>query len=335
MNRHLLAALASSFLVFACDGSEPAGPVPSSSLEELGEELFFDTALSVNRTQSCATCHDPERGYVDSRVDERGERLPVSQGDDGVSFGSRNAPSAAYAAFVPSYTVGSRQRFNKQTQNRLYSGPLGGLFYDGRSSSLEEQSGGPPLSPVEMGFSNAAEVVARLASNPRYLASFEALFGEDVMGDSAQAYAAMQDAIAAYERTEVFAPFDSKYDRSLRGDASLSFKELTGRALFFSEFANCAICHQLRNNGDPVGRLTETFSGYEYHNIGVPSNPQARSLSGVAQPDQGLLERDDVDDPSFLGLFRTPTLRNVAVTGPYMHNGVFKDLRTVIEFSDR
>ncbi|MEL6547097.1 MAG: hypothetical protein AAFQ82_20895, partial [Myxococcota bacterium] len=136
-------------------------------------------------------------------------------------------------------------------------------------------------------------------------------------------------------RTEVFAPFDSKYDRSLRGDASLSFKELTGRALFFSEFANCAICHQLRNNGDPVGRLTETFSGYEYHNIGVPSNPQARSLSGVAQPDQGLLERDDVDDPSFLGLFRTPTLRNVAVTGPYMHNGVFKDLRTVIEFYDR
>ncbi|MEM6532668.1 MAG: cytochrome c peroxidase [Myxococcota bacterium] len=305
------------------------------SLEALGEALFFETSLSANRTQACATCHNPERGFVDDRIDETGQVRPVSLGDDGSSFGTRNAPSAAYAAFAPEYTVGIRQRFNRQNSNRLYEGPLGGLFYDGRAATVEAQAGGPPTNPGEMGLSDEAMLVSRLREDPLYTASFERFFGASVFSDATVAYAAFTEAVGAYERSEVFSPFDSKYDRALRGEATLSFKELTGRALFFSEFANCAICHQLHGSGDPVNKFAETFTGYEFHNIGVPANPRATELSGVAGPDLGLGGREDISDLAQRGKFKTPTLRNIAVTGPYMHNGVFEELRTVVEFYDQ
>lgn len=311
-------------------GEDPASP-PFTTKEALGEALFFETALSDGRSQSCATCHNPERGFADNRTDDRGEVFPVSRGDDGVSFGIRNAPSAAYAFLTPGYSVTTRQRFNKQNANRLYEGPLGGLFVDGRAESVEEQAGGPPLNPVEMGLADEQAAVARLREDPGYEASFEALFGVGVFDDSARAFDAVTEAIGAYERSSAFAPFDSKYDRALRGEATLSFMELTGRALFFSEFTNCAICHQLHSNGDPVNKLEETFTGYEFHNIGVPPNPRVSELSGVDEADGGLGLRAGAPE---LGKFKTPTLRNVAVTGPYMHNGVFRDLRTVVEFYD-
>lgn len=316
-------------------GEEPAAPVAFSDLEALGEELFFDQALSRDGNQSCATCHNPEAAFVDDRTGDDGRVLPVSLGDDMTSFGARNAPTASYAVLAPAFSFGTRERHNKHNQNRLYEGPLGGLFHDGRATDLAAQAGGPPLSPVEMALVDEAMAVDRLKANPRYVASFELLFGEGILSDVPRAYAAMTEAIAAFESTEQFAPFDSKYDRSLRGEATLSFKELTGKALFFSEFANCAICHQLRGNGDPIGKFEETFTGYEYHNVGTPANPEAQALSGVFEPDLGLLSREDITDPAHAGKFRTPTLRNVAVTGPYMHNGVFRDLRTVIEFYDQ
>lgn len=340
MQHRILRTTLLGLALIAC-GEEDAGPTSPAadpelaSLEALGEELFFDTALSFDQTQSCATCHEPERAFIDPRVDVAGEILPVSRGDDGVSFGRRNAPSVAYAAFTPAFGVGTRNRFNKQSQHRLYEGPLGGFFHDGRALSLEEQAGIPPLSSVEMGMPSEAAVVERLAVNPRYRASFEFLFGDDVFDDPLPAYAAMTASIAAFERTEDVSPFDSRYDRALRGEVTLSFKELTGRALFFSEFTNCAICHQLHSNGDPVAKFEETFTGYEFHNLGIPSNPEVATLSGDSSPDRGLGTRTGFDDGSQLGKFKTPTLRNVAVTGPYMHNGVFSELRTVVEFYDR
>ncbi len=328
------AALLMSVLALGC-GENEAAPVELDTLETLGEELFFDTALSLRGNQSCATCHNPEAAFVDDRTFEDGRVRPVSLGDDEVSFGGRNAPTAAYAALAPEFTYGTRQRHNKQSQNRLYEGPLGGLFHDGREADLEGQAGGPPLNPVEMALADEAMAVNRLKENPRYVASFELLFGEGVLNDTPRAYRSMTEAIAAFERTEQFSPFDSKYDRSLTGEVTLSFKELTGKALFFSEFANCAICHQLNGNGDPVNKFAETFTGFEYHNVGTPVNPEVQALTGIAEPDLGLLSREDVTDPDHAGKFRTPTLRNVAVTGPYMHNGVFRDLRTVIEFYDQ
>ncbi|MCH2068490.1 MAG: methylamine utilization protein MauG [Shimia sp.] len=290
-----------------------AEDVPTT-LEALGERLFFDVNLSANRTQSCATCHDPEYGFADPRG-------MASIGDDGHSLGDRNAPSAAYASFTP--------EFHKNADGIW----AGGQFWDGRANRLEDQAGGPPLNPIEMGMADEAAVIARLLEDPVYTQAFPALFDDDVLGDPQSGYTAMTDAIAAFERTEVFSPFDSKYDRFLRGEVELTREEDLGRVLFFSEqFTNCNLCHQLgKSQLDPQ----ETFTNYEYHNIGVPENLALRDLNGVTHGtvDTGLAAHPDMDgNPTLRGKFKTPTLRNVAVTGPYMHNGVFEDLRTVVLF---
>lgn len=299
----------------------PALAAPFDTVEELGEALFFDTNLSANRTQSCATCHDPETGFADPRDTDLGRA--VSLGDDGRSLGDRNAPTASYAAFVPGL---------HRTVEGLWAG---GLFWDGRASTLEDQAGGPPLNPIEMGMPDKAAVVARLRENPDYVAAMQALFGPQVFADSDAAYAAMTSAIAAFERSPLFAPFDSKYDRFLKGEYQLTEDEELGRILFFSEqFTNCNLCHQIgRSALDPQ----EVFTNHEYHNIGVPANRAVREHNGVPADltDAGLLANPKVDDPAQDGKFRVPTLRNVAVTGPYMHNGVFKDLRSVILFYNR
>ncbi len=297
--------------------AEPLYPTP----EALGEALFFDTGLSANRTQACATCHDPSAGFVDHRGE--GVAAAVSLGDDGVSLGDRNAPTAAYAMFSPPF--GFVEKTNRWT---------GGQFHDGRETDLAGQAGGPPLNPIEMGMPDKASVVARLQEDEDYVVSMQALFGAGLFEDTEAAYGAMAESIAAYERTEGFAPFDSRYDRFLRGEETLTDEEELGRVLFFSEqFTNCALCHQLRRSAiDP----RETFSNYEYHNIGVPENTALREINGVAAGfvDTGLLMNPAVEDPAAAGLFKVPTLRNVAVTGPYMHNGVFADLRTVVLFYD-
>lgn len=290
-----------------------AEDVPTT-LEALGERLFFDVNLSANRSQSCATCHDPERGFADPRG-------MASIGDDGESLGDRNAPSAAYAAFTP--------EFHKNADGIW----AGGQFWDGRVNQLEDQAGGPPLNPIEMGMADEAAVVARLLEDPVYTEAFPALFDGDVLGDPQSGYNAMTKAIATFERTAVFAPFDSKYDRFLRGEVKLTREEDLGRVLFFSEqFTNCNLCHQLGiSQLDPK----ETFTNYEYHNIGVPENLALRDLNGVSSGtlDIGLAAHPEIDgEPTQRGKFKTPTLRNVAVTGPYMHNGIFEDLRTVVLF---
>lgn len=308
----------------ACGGSEAEPPAALTEVQ-LGELLFHDTNLSAERTQACATCHDPAHAFVDARLGADGRTAATSLGADGVSRGTRNTPTAAYAAFAPRFVVGTRQRHNKQNANRLYEGPLGGQFWDGRRGGLAEQAGDPPLNPIEMGMPSADAVAARILEDPTYRDTLEALYGADILEAPGRVFSAFTEAVAAYERTETFAPFDARYDRSLRGEVTLSFKERAGRALFFSQFTNCAICHQLHENGDPTVRGAETFTGYEFHNIGVPANPDVQ-----AAPDLGLFET--TADAADRGKMKTPTLRNVAVTGPYMHNGVFEDLRTTIEF---
>ena len=145
----------------------------------------------------------------------------------------------------------------------------------------------------------------------------------------------MTASIAAFEKTEFFAPFDSRYDRYLRGELELTAQESLGEALFFSQqFTNCNACHQLRAF---PGSDKETFTNYEYHNLGVPVNIAARQAAGTPNDfiDHGLLENPQVTDEKQDGKFKVPTLRNIAITGPYMHNGVFNDLRTVVLFYDK
>lgn len=287
--------------------------VPESEAA-LGERLFFDVNLSANRTQSCATCHDPAHAFSDPRG-------MASLGDDGQSLGDRNAPTVTYAALTPA--------FHRDAEGRW----RGGQFHDGRASALEDQAGGPPLNPAEMGMADKASVLARLREDPVYVAAFTAVFGAEVLEDPEAGYEAMTRAIAAFERQPQFSPFDSKYDRFLRGEVELTREEELGRILFFSQqFTNCNQCHQLSTR--PSDRH-ETFTDYSFHNIGVPENHGLREVNGVSPGtvDDGLAGHPEFGgDPAHRGKFRTPTLRNVAVTGPYMHNGVFGDLRTVVLF---
>lgn len=307
--------------LMGASSAQADNPLTFESIEELGQALFFDVNLSQNRSQSCATCHDPSHGFVDARDTAAGRAF--SQGDDGHSLGDRNAPTAAYAMFSP--------KFHK-TDEGYY---IGGQFLDGREPDLAGQAGGPPLNPIEMGMIDKASIVVRLQENSDYVAALTAYFDADVFDDPATAYGAMATSIAAYETTAEFAPFDSKYDRYLRGEYTMTSAEELGKLLFFSEqFTNCNLCHQLQTS--PISQQ-ETFSDYRYYNIGVPTNIAGRAHNGVPLDtiDHGLMGNPAVGDASEDGKFRTPTLRNVAITGPYMHNGVYNDLRTVILFYNR
>ncbi len=296
----------------------------NSAKETLGQLLFFDKNLSQNRTQSCATCHAPEHGFIDNR--DNGVGGMVSLGDDGKSLGDRNAPTAAYAMFSPDFSVNKKGIYK------------GGQFHDGREKDLAGQAGGPPTNPIEMGMKDKASTVERLKENKNYLNSFKGIYGDDIFNDTEKAYSAMADSIASFERTDLFAPFDSKYDRYLKGEYKLTKREDLGMTLFFSkQFTNCNICHQLNKSQT---HKKETFTNYEYHNIGVPANTALREKNGKGKDfiDHGLLENPAVlakNDKKHDAKYKVPTLRNIAVTGPYMHNGIFKDLKTVVLFYDK
>ncbi|CAC9448040.1 Cytochrome c551 peroxidase (EC 1.11.1.5) [uncultured Gammaproteobacteria bacterium] len=288
--------------------------------QALGQQLFFDPILSNNRTQSCSTCHNPSLGFIDNR--DNGVGGAASLGDDGKSLGDRNTPSAAYAMLSPDF------HFNKKNQQWI-----GGQFLDGREQDLKGQAGGPPLNPGEMNLPNKQTLINRFKNHPAYNTQFKDIYGDDVFNDADKAYTAMAQSIAEFEKTKIFAPFDSKYDRYLAGKYELTDLEDLGRSLFFSSSnTNCATCHQLKKFDNATG---ETFSNYEYHNIGVPINTALRTKNGVKTIDEGLLNNPKVNDIKQKGKFRTPSLRNVAITAPYMHNGVFKDLTTVIMFYDK
>ncbi|OCL81589.1 cytochrome-c peroxidase [Arcobacter porcinus] len=289
------------------------------SQEEIGKVLFFDPNLSANRTQSCATCHNPQVGFIDDR--DNGVSKMASLGDDLKSLGDRQAPTASYAKFSPEFHFDSKKGFY-----------VGGQFWDGRASTLEEQAGGPPLNPIEMGMKDEKEVIARIKENNFYVDNFKRIFGDNIFKDDKKAYEAMTKLIASFERTDEFSPFDSKYDRYLKGEYDLTPLEDLGMSIFFSNNNNsCATCHVLKGED----REGETFSNYEFHNIGVPINHKLRAKNGAKEKDLGLLANPNINDEKQIGKYKTPSLRNVAVTGPYMHNGVFQDLRTVVLFYDK
>lgn len=288
---------------------------------QLGRLLFIDKNLSLNRSQACATCHNPAAGFVDDRGNGVGSA--ASLGDDGQSLGDRTAPSAAYAAFSP--------KFHFNAKSKKY---IGGQFWDGRATDLQAQAGGPPLNPAEMGLPDVEAVRNRLEENDYYVIAFREIYGQDIFNNSDEIYQAMTDSIAAFERSDYFSPFDSKYDRYLQGEYEMTAQEELGMSLFFSNNnTNCVSCHILKGEDKPE----ETFSNYEFHNIGTPVNNALRVKNGVdvEHIDHGLLDNPAVKDVEQDGKYKVPTLRNISVTAPYMHNGIFSELKTVIEFYDK
>lgn len=310
--------LGTTLLVTACGGgggdNPPSGGSTSGvTIEEVGQLLFEDTALSANGNQACATCHDSTHGFADPAVTVNS---PVSEGSKPGEFGDRNAPTAAYAKFTPA--------FSANCNDANFTGvPCGGQFLDGRRDTLAAQAGDPFLNPVEMANDNEADVVNKVRLST-YADKFRQVFGDSVFSDTSLAYQKITKAIAAYESTNEFAPFDSKFDCYLQDPANypLSTLEQQGFDLFTGQ-ANCSVCHTIPTNGDPV-----LFTNHMYFNIGVPQNPNHPMGTGFV--DHGLMNH--THDSTHDGLFKTPTLRNVALTAPYMHNGVFATLEDVVKF---
>lgn len=314
----LLAALAAAMGMDAALGRQTAGDDRPAQLAELGRTLFHDRGLSRGGAQSCATCHDPGSAFADPRPGAAGGA--VSMGADGLSYGDRNTPMLTYAALSPV--------FHRDAQGRY----KGGQFWDGRADDLKAQAGQPMLNPLEMGMPDEAAVVERLRADPGYADRFAALFGADALDEVDAAFEHATAALAAYQGTPEFAPFDSKYDRYLRGEAQLTAQEKFGHSVFITW--NCRLCHQLQKQGVAP---RETFTSFEYHNIGVPVNYAARAANGLGagHVDRGLAQRPGIAEPEQEGRHKVPSLRNVAVTAPYMHNGVFQDLRTAIVFYNK
>lgn len=286
---------------------------------ELGRVLFGDRNLSLSRKQNCVSCHSPDLAFTDPRVlgDIQGA---VSRGGDGRSLGDRNSPTLTYVMITPP--------FHLSAENTA----MGGMFWDGRARTVMDQVRQPILNPIEMGMPDEASVVARLRESDDYREAFPAIFGPGVLENTPKAFGAIQTALAAYLETTDFAPFDSKYDRSLQGDATLSPNEAKGRDLFFSaDGAGCSRCHSSAGVADS---RHDAFTNFRYYNLGVPENVAVRRQNGsdVRRVDHGLMQNPEANVAGFDGEFKVPTLRNVAITGPYMHNGVFQELRTAILF---
>ena len=309
-----------AFLFLACENKAQIKIIDTKKEElSLGRALYFDKNLSLNKTQSCATCHNPEAGFVDDR--DNGVQAQASLGDNGTSIGDRQAPSAAYSMFSPS--------FHYDKKKKEY---IGGQFWDGREKTLAGQAGGPPTNPDEMAMPSKSAIVRRLKENLFYVEIFKKVYGENIFKNDDTAYLKMTKAIEVFEQSDFFAPFDSKYDRYLEGKYDLTPLEDLGRSLFYSNAnTNCSSCHTLKKED----QKRETFSNYEFHNIGTPINTALRAKNGVRKKHDGLLNNPLVKDIKHQGKYKVPTLRNVAITSPYMHNGVFSDLKTVILFYDK
>ena len=286
--------------------------------QTLGQRLFFDTSLSNPGGQACGSCHSPSAFFTDP------SHGPTSPGVVPGLFGSSNF-TELYAALTPP--------FHFDTAEQTY---IGGQFLDGRASSLEDQAKLPFLNPVEMANPDKASVIAKLRSGPN-AALFKSVFGAASLDAVDQAYDLLAQAIADYERAGVLQPFSSKYDAWLVGKATLTSQELAGLHVYEDPSkGNCAACHPSTTpSGSRAGAL---FTDRTYDNIGVPKNPDNPIYTQPAEFNPfgadfvdiglGATTGESTED----GMFKVPTLRDIAMTGPYMHNGYFTTLSQVVDF---
>ena len=300
----------------ADDTSPPVGlppvPVPADNPQTpakiaLGQKLFHDVRFSSTREVSCATCHDKDKAFTDSP-------LSTSEGIAGLT-GTRNAPTVLNAVYMT-------------TQ-----------FWDGRSPSLEDQALHPFLNPVEMGLSDHEPILEVIRTDSEYVESFREVFGKDA-GDVTMKEVTM--AIAAFERAQVAgdSPFDHWF--YLGEQDAMTTAQIRGYVVFTNQ-GRCVSCHVIE-------QTQALFTDNRFHNIGVGINDIQDDIPKLSQEflnaDATLTEVDvevltdartselgrfaitrEFDD---LGSFKTSTLRNIALTAPYMHDGSLPTLREVV-----
>jgi cytochrome c peroxidase len=299
-------------------------PMPSAAaLAALGRQLFLDPRLSASGKIACATCHDPKHdfGPDNSQAVQRG-------GADGRSFGVRAVPSLKYTQNTPPFT---EHFVDDDGDDSVDQGPAGGRTWDGRSQSFHDQARLPLFSSFEMANKDEHAVVAKVQAG--HDAQFRAVFGANVFDDEALAFKGVLMALEAYQQSPAeFYPYNSKYDAFLRHQVALSAQELKGLAAFNDAAkGNCARCH-------PSAKLKGAFpqfTDFGFAAIGAPRNRAIPANADRGYYDLGLCGpwRTDLRErPEYCGLFRTPSLRNVALRPVFLHNGVFHSLREVVRF---
>ena len=309
-------------LLSGCSGSDdPDQAIDIAALKiSLGQAIFEDAGLSEPAGQACADCHQSSAGFADPDVSSA---APVSEGVVSGQFGNRNALTAAYASFTPEFHY-----------DNLESEYIGGQFVDGRATNLVAQAKGPFLNPVEMANTSETMVVEKIRS-ASYASIFRQVYGADSLEDVGEAYNNIADAIAAFEATELFSPFNSKFDAHIAGSYTLSTAEANGFDIFQNK-ALCTECHVLKEGMQPLQAGDQPlFTNFTYSNIGTPKNPDNPVYdSNPSFIDTGLAANPNLNTSTSLerGKFRVPTLRNVELTAPYFHNGVLQTLEEVVSF---
>lgn len=325
--------------------------------QQLGERLFSDENLSLNKNQACASCHSLSPAHAKSLVtklvpgfvdpDNVKSGSAVSEGSIRGLTGSLNAPSVGYAAYSPEFHW--HQEVDEDGNDAgLY---IGGQFWDGRASSLSDQAKMPFLNPVEMAMPNDLAVVNRLKQDKTYQRLFREVYGlnlnqinssgksntrQSAPTQSAtveQIFAAAAKAIGEYEQTQEFNKFNSKFDYVLAGKTSFSPLEAKGFELFNNpDKGNCAACHISEATVSEDGNIEPPlFTDFSYDNIGLPRNI---NIPGNPEPNPGLGGRTDLTTAAAdeLGKHKVMSLRNIALTAPYGHNGSMATLEQIVHF---
>jgi cytochrome c peroxidase len=299
----------------------------AAAIGALGRAIFFDKGMSASGSMSCATCHDAASHFAPPNA------LPVQRGGSKLDRqGKRATPSLTYAAGTPFFTEHFYES-DDDGNEAIDQGPTGGRTWDGRVNRARDQANIPLLSPIEMANADEAAVVSHAARAP-YAAEIKRLFGESVFADRQHAFAAIGEALEAFQQTpELFSPFTSKYDAFLRGQVRLNIQETRGLAVYMDKNkGNCVRCH--KNQMTASGKLPLfTDSGYVAigvpRNMNIPANRDPRYFDlGACGPER----RDLADRPEFCGLFKAPSLRNVATRKAFYHNGVFHTLEQAVAF---
>ncbi|HVC61758.1 MAG TPA: cytochrome c peroxidase [Acetobacteraceae bacterium] len=324
---------------------------PLSAMAQLGRRLFFDPSLSSSGRLACASCHSPAHAYGPP-----GAQAAMAGGPMLSRQGQRAVPSLMYLERQPNFSVGpdseetenvnlaqlaaqslGAKRALKTARDTAQSAanavPQGGLFWDGRADTLQNQALGPLLNPLEMDGGSIAAVAARLRRAP-YARRFIRLFGPSVFASPRLAVGEALFAVARYQIEDPrFHPYSSKYDAWLEGKARLTQAELRGYLLFNDpKKADCAGCHLDRPSPDGLPPL---FTDHQFEALGVPRNMALSANQDPSYFDLGIcgpIRTDMADQTQYCGMFLTPTLRNVATRRVFFHNGVYHSLRQVLDF---
>ncbi|HYW75839.1 MAG TPA: cytochrome c peroxidase [Gammaproteobacteria bacterium] len=329
----------------------PHGPL--SAMARLGRAIFHDAGLSSSGKRSCASCHSPAHAYGPPNSDSA-----MFGGPHLHRQGARAVPSLEYLERQAPFSIGpdneENENINVQQQIALSRTaahsrktarttaasatnlvPQGGLFWDGRVNTLQQQADGPLFDPAEMDAGTVTGVAVKLRRAP-YAKDFTQLFGPGIFKNPRRLVSEAMFAVARYQiEDSSFHPYSSKFDAWLEGKARLSPAEMRGYLLFNDPSkGDCAACHldKPRPNG-----LPPLFTDHQYEALGVPRNP---AIAANRNPDYfdlgicGPYRHDLKRQTRYCGMFLTPTLRNVATRHAFFHNGIYHSLKQVLQFYD-